>query len=125
MNYIKSLCEVVSLSGKDKKISQSQDQALLGNQALLTNPDRDKIRELTMDQFKVEVNIMVKRINEAISSNLGGVKNLTLQKVQRVVGLIQRVVWRHPAQSRRQSSLLEQNHSLLHQVFQESFRKRR
>jgi hypothetical protein len=53
--------------------------------------DRDRIRELTIDQFKVEVNIMVKRINEAISSNLGQAKALTLKKVELIVELINKV----------------------------------
>lgn len=98
LNYIKSLCELASLSSKGKIKLKRNDT--INDIALMKDVDRDKIRELTLEQFKGEVNIMVKRINEAISTNLGQAKTLTLQKVEKVVFLIQRVGLIHLARAR-------------------------
>ena len=89
VNYMKSLCEVVALG------AASTEKVTLGasnvDPLLLYSPDRHRIRDLTLEEFKAEVNMTVKRINQAISSSLGGVKSLSLQKVEKIASLILRV----------------------------------
>lgn len=89
VNYMKSLCEVVALG------TATTEKVALGSSnvdpLLLYSPDRARIRDLSLEEFKNEVNLTVKRINQAISSNLSGVKALSLQKVEKIVSLIQKV----------------------------------
>lgn len=91
VNYMKSLCEVVALG------APSTEKVTIGasnvDPLLQYSPDRKRIRELSLEEFKSEVNLTVKRINQAISSNLSGVKVLTLQKVEKAVSMILKVVF--------------------------------
>lgn len=104
VNYTKSLCEVVSLG------APTGDKATVGvgnsDLMLMHNLDRNMIREMSIEDFKTEVNMTVKRINQSISSNLSCAKTLSLQKIEKIVTLIRKVRLSDAAQPRLESKFL-------------------
>ena len=86
---MKSLCEVISLSSA---VSEKISLGVANTDPLLAySSDKARIRDLTIEEFKEEINMTVKKINQSISSNLGEVKILTLKKVEKIVSLTQKV----------------------------------
>lgn len=87
-NYLKSLCELASLFNMEESEMMGKGDYIWKNLILGGTNDRNKLRDLTLDQFMTEVNCSVKHISESVSQNLAIIKETTLDKLEACVKLV-------------------------------------
>jgi hypothetical protein len=88
LNYLKSICEVVSISETGEGYSNADYTV---RSSAIANTDRAKLKEMTLDQFKSEVRVSVNKISDKITMKITETKFVALQKIVDVVALIQKV----------------------------------
>lgn len=85
INYAKSLCELVSMVSSDNELATSESTRK--NLAVLSQ-DYLRVREMPIPQFKSEVKVAVRQINDSISFNLSEIKIFSLSKLEGLLNLM-------------------------------------